>query len=186
MEYYKVYRGGTLIGVESSPDPAFVKWQERNNMIILCSKEEAEAIVSDKDGETVFLLPGKQLHGVETDLSAVLVTQAEYEEALGDLDPLPDPEDEDPEIPDGTPEEEVLTRAQLTERVAELTRLVKTEAQPFTATRSYQTGEIITDGSRVYVADQVIVTGETVRPGINCTETNLAELLTALQAQHEE
>lgn len=117
MEYFKVYKGDKLIGVEASPDPAFVKWQERNNMIILCSKEEAEAIVSDKDGETVFLLPGKQLHGVETDLSAVLVTQAEYEEALGDLDPLPDPEDEDPEIPDDDPDAEVLTRAQLTARL---------------------------------------------------------------------
>ena len=120
MEYYKVYRGGTLIGVESSPDPAFVKWQERNNMIILCSKEEAEAIISDKDGETVFLLPGKQLHGVETDLSAVLVTQAEYEEALGIIGQTPDPEDENPEIPDGQTDEEIMTRAQLTSAVLEL------------------------------------------------------------------
>lgn len=120
MEYFKVYKGDKLIGVEASPDPAFVKWQERNNMIILCSKEEAEAIVSDKDGETVFLLPGKQLHGVETDLSAVLVTQAEYEEALGTIDQPPDPEDDNPEIPSGQTDDEIMTRAQLTSAVLEL------------------------------------------------------------------
>lgn len=54
-----------------------------------------------------------------SDLTAVFITDAEYDEIVLVLDP-PDPEDEDPEIPDGTDEEEVLTRAELTELVRQL------------------------------------------------------------------
>lgn len=179
MVYYKLYKAGELIGLEATEDPAYIKWQEKNDMIIRCSEEEAEAIVSARDYNTIYLLPGKQLHGVETDLSAVIVTQAEYEEAQGDFPPEPEPEPEpDPDNP--------MSIQEMRERIAELTERVMNEARPFTATKTYQAGEIITDGARVYVADQVIVAGETVRPGVNCTETNIADVLNALQAQHDE
>lgn len=43
----------------------------------------------------------------------------EYEEIINGLEPV-DSEDESPEVPEGTSEEDVLTRAELTEKVAML------------------------------------------------------------------
>lgn len=56
-----------------------------------------------------------------------------------------------------------------------------TEVQPFTAPEAYQKGELFTHNGRVFMADATIVKGETVTPGANCTETNVADALNALQ-----
>lgn len=56
-----------------------------------------------------------------------------------------------------------------------------TEARPFTAKETYPQGELFTHNGRVFTADVTIVTGETVTPGINCTETNIADALNAIQ-----
>lgn len=185
MLYLKVVDADGVEKVEAQENPVFVCMTK--NGIYSCEEYYAQGVAA-LDGSEIYQLYGKESLGLDNGYIALKITAAEYDEWIQTHDqPDPvDPEDDEPVIPDGTPEGEVLTRAQLTERVAELTRLVKTEAKSFTATRTYQTGDIIADGSRVYIADQVIVTGETVRPGINCTETNLAELLSSLQAQHEE
>lgn len=56
-----------------------------------------------------------------------------------------------------------------------------TEAQPFTAKETYPQGELFTHNGRVFTADVTIVAGETVTPGVNCTETNIADALNAIQ-----
>ena len=55
------------------------------------------------------------------------------------------------------------------------------DAQPFTAKKTYQAGEIIINGGKAFVASVVIVGGETITPGVNCIETNLENIINALQ-----
>ncbi len=143
MLYFKVYKAGEMIGAETAADPAFVRWQEKNNMLVRCQQEEAEGIVSEKDNDTIYLLNGKQIPGVETDLSAVFVSQAEYEEAISGL---PDPEDDTPEIPDDEPDAEVLSRAELTA----LVRMQAEEIQELRDTNSVLTECILEMSEVVY------------------------------------
>ena len=111
---------GVVVGAEAYEDPApYVKMQERNHILVRCSEPDAEGLLAS-DNNTIYRLEGRTLNSDEvTDLTAVFITDAEYDEIILVLDP-PDPEDEDPEIPDGTDEEEVLTRAELTELVRQL------------------------------------------------------------------
>ena len=53
---------------------------------------------------------------------------------------------------------------------------------PFEAERTYQTGEAISHAGRIYIADAVIVTGETVKPGENAVETSIEDIVNALNA----
>lgn len=53
---------------------------------------------------------------------------------------------------------------------------------PFMAERTYQTGEAISHAGRIYIADVVIVSGETVKPGENATETSIEDIVNALNA----
>lgn len=109
-----------VVGAEAYEDPApYVKMQERNHILVRCSEQEAEGLLAS-DNNTIYRLEGRTLNSDEaTDLTAVFIAEAEYDEIVLALDP-PDPEDDDPEIPDGTDEEEVLTRAELTELVRQL------------------------------------------------------------------
>lgn len=59
----------------------------------------------------------------------------------------------------------------------EIKELAATDARPFEAAKPYQAGEIITDGARVYIADQYIAAGETVTPGVNCIMSSIADIL---------
>lgn len=123
MTYFKILsESGAVVDVEAIADPAYVRWQERPSMLVRCKEREAEGLISDKDNDTIYQLEGKHLIGVESDelLSAVVISEAEYDEYTathGDTEPDPDPEDDNPEIPDDDPDAEVLTRAQLTERL---------------------------------------------------------------------
>ena len=56
---------------------------------------------------------------------------------------------------------------------------------PFTAERTYQTGEAISNAGRIYIADTTIIAGETVTPGSNATETNIESVINALNAKEE-
>lgn len=122
MTYFKILSDtGAIVGVEAIAEPAYVRWQEKPPMLILCKEREAEGFVSDKDNDTIYQLEGKHLNGVERELlSAVAISEAEYDEYTathGDTEPDTDPEDDNPEIPADDPTAEVLTRAQLTERL---------------------------------------------------------------------
>lgn len=55
------------------------------------------------------------------------------------------------------------------------------DAAPFTASRTYKAGEIIINGGKAFVASAVIISGETIVPGGNCIETNLENIINALQ-----
>lgn len=123
MTYFKILsNNGETVGVEAIADPAYVRWQAKNELLIRCSKREAEGLISDKDNDTLYVLEGKTINGVGSEEfpSAVVISEAEYDEYMAQRTETEDPEDDNPEIPTETPEGEVLTRAQLTEKVLAL------------------------------------------------------------------
>lgn len=102
------------------PTPIYVRRQS-NGVIVSCLPgKKAQGIVSP-DGAEIWQLAGRDSLG---DGYAVVweITMAEYEEwyALQTQPELPDPEDTDPVIPEGTDPTTVLTRAELTVKVSEL------------------------------------------------------------------
>ena len=105
-------------------------------------------------------------------------------------EPVPEPPEPEPQLepqPDPEPEpERPMSVQEMCELITELKAKVLNDSAAFTAPKSYQAGDIITDGSRVYIADQVIIKGETVAPGVNCTETTIAEVINQIQQQEGE
>jgi len=121
MVYFKILSAdGTVKSVEALADPVYVCWQTRNGILIRCDKRDAHGVMSG-DGNTIYQLQGKQLSGVESDelLSAVSITLAEYEELAAQVGTT-DPDDDTPVNPPDDPGTEILTRAQLTEKVLAL------------------------------------------------------------------
>lgn len=59
------------------------------------------------------------------------------------------------------------------------------EPAPFTAAKTYQVGEALSYAGRVYIANVVIIAGETVRPGSNVTETSIDAIINALNAKED-
>lgn len=54
------------------------------------------------------------------------------------------------------------------------------------ADRAYQAGEVFGLDGEYYTATQVICRGEKVRPGENCTETTMADVINMLKEQEGE
>lgn len=117
MLYVKIMSGDTMIGLEAIDSPVYVKLQ-KNNVVVRCLEPMAQGIVS-LDGSEIYQLDGKTSLGDGYSL-AVPITLAEYDELAANYERDEDPEDTNPEVPDGTVEGDVLTRAQLTAKVAEL------------------------------------------------------------------
>lgn len=111
MLYIKILSGGEIVGAEAHDTPAYVKYQTRNHVIVRCSEQDAQGILS-KDGAEIYqLVEGATLPGEYK--TAVPISMMEYDE-LG----YEDSEDTAPVMPDGdTP---VMTRAELTAKVQEL------------------------------------------------------------------
>lgn len=113
----KIMSGETMIGLEAIDSPVYVMLQ-KNNVVVRCLEPMAQGIVS-LDGSEIYQLDGKTSLGDGYSL-AVPITLAEYDELAANYERDEDPEDTNPEVPDGTVEGDVLTRAQLTAKVAEL------------------------------------------------------------------
>ncbi len=96
----------------------YVNLQKRNNMIVRCLEPLAQGIVSF-DEQSIYQLEDRDDMGRGFAL-AVPITLAEYDELAANYEDTTDPEDTVPEVPDGTEEGDVLTRAQLTAKVAAL------------------------------------------------------------------
>lgn len=116
MLYVKIMSGDTMIGLEANDSPVYVKLQ-KNNVVVRCLEPMAQGIVS-LDGSEIYQLYDKASMGDGYSL-AVPITYAEYDELSANYEDT-DPEDTTPEVPEGETEEEILTRAQLTEKVNEL------------------------------------------------------------------
>lgn len=122
MRYFKVMNStGEVVAVEQHENPTYFRWQVRNSLKILCSETLAQGIVS-LDGSVVYQLEGRDALPLEGLLTAVPISQVDYEALINQV---ADPEDSTPVIPEHTDESTVLTRAQLTEKVDELTEAIE-------------------------------------------------------------
>ncbi len=119
MLYLQLEGTGSLL-LYAIKEPIFVRRQQ-NGVIVCCEAgKKAQGIVSP-DGSEIWQLLGRESLGEDYPV-AQEITMAEYDEllALQNQPQEPDPEDTDPEIPEGVNPATVLTRAELTEKVYEL------------------------------------------------------------------
>ena len=98
MTYFKIInRSSIIVACEAQTDPVYVK-KNRNGLRVRCSKAEAQAILCF-NGDEIAQLAGKPA-----------ISQ-------GNVNAVNDLEDTAPEVPEGTAEAVILTRAELTARV---------------------------------------------------------------------
>lgn len=114
MRWYRLYIADESIGAEAIEDPMFIH-RQANGVIDLCNEAHAQGIVS-ADESTYYLLDGRASLGEGYAVTAVEISGAEYDEILREL---PDPEDNDPEVPEGSTDPALMTRAELTAKVRE-------------------------------------------------------------------
>ena len=118
MIYLKIYDStGTIAAAETLAAPIYVWLQPRNGRVLRCVEPVAQGIVS-ADGTVIYQLEGREILP-NTSGTAAVITTAEYQELLATLDQT-DTEDTAPEIPEGTEEENIMTRAELTAKVLAL------------------------------------------------------------------
>lgn len=109
---------GVTAAVEKLEPPVYVYVQPGNGRILRCRETIAQGILS-ADGSCYYQLQGREEITGAAALAAV-ITVAEYEELLATMGTEEDPEDTNPEVPEGTEETDIMTRAELTEKVNEL------------------------------------------------------------------
>ena len=114
MLYIKVTNGSSVTA-EAIAEPSYVRRQTKNNLIVICPEQYAQGILS-KDSSTVYQLAGRDSLGDDLP-TAEIIYQAEYEELVAGAT---DPDDDTPVTPPDDPDTEILTRAQLTEKVLAL------------------------------------------------------------------
>lgn len=111
---------GEIVAVEELIDPVYVYKQHSNGEIVRCIDTLAQGVL-DAEGANIYQLYGKEPvdRAVAT---AMVITTAEYDELLLSLGTSEDEdeEDTDPEVPEGTDATQIMTRAELTEKVNEL------------------------------------------------------------------
>lgn len=112
---------GAAVSVEELIDPVYVYKQPSNGQIVRCIETLAQGVL-DATGANIYQLYGKEPVDRAT-ATAMVITTMEYDELLLSLgtDEDEDTEDTDPEVPEGTDESEIMSRAELTAAVNQLT-----------------------------------------------------------------
>lgn len=187
MEYYKIISNDAVIGVGTR----FLRYYNRSKTFSYCDIAQAE-YVQDIITETIYHpywmhSPPANSPTVE-EVDAQDITSTEYDELYALFysgEELPSQEDipsePEPEPEPATNPEHSMTIQEMRDKIAELTLLLEGEQKPFVAEKTLTAGEIVTRGSKVYIITSVVAKGETVTPGVNCTETTLAKVLNSLQ-----
>ena len=114
MIYVKFTEGEGYVAL---PDPVYVI-RQKNGIAVRTDKAKKAQGLLDPEGRELWQLLGREPLG-DTCATVELVSLEEYE-ANADPQPEEDPEDTQPEIPEGVEETDILTRAELTERVRQL------------------------------------------------------------------
>ena len=117
MKYIKVYAtDGTIVAAEAIEAPAYVCQQEKNGLVIRCTEQKAQGILS-ADGGTVYQLEGKTaLEGKS--LTAAYIDVTEYTvllEALGSDDDTDDDTAGDDQEQESTTT--VMSRVEMAQRI---------------------------------------------------------------------
>ena len=117
MVYIKVMQGDTVITAEAHETPVYV-CRQKNGIIKRCSEQVAQGILS-LDGSTIYQLDGKDSLNLDNGYTASFTYMTTYDEIIAGITEE-DTEDTNPEVPEDTTEEEILTRAELTAKVKAL------------------------------------------------------------------
>lgn len=117
MVYIKVMQGDTVVTAEAHETPVYV-CRQKNGIIKRCSEQSAQGILS-LDGSTIYQLDGKDSLNLDNGYTADFTYMTVYEEIIAGITEE-DTEDTNPDVPEDTPEEEILTRAELTAKVKAL------------------------------------------------------------------
>jgi len=117
MVYIKVMQGDTVVTAEAHETPVYV-CRQKNGIIKRCSEQSAQGILS-LDGSTIYQLEGKDSLNLDNGYTADFTYMTVYEEIIAGITEE-DTEDTNPDVPEDTPEEEILTRAELTAKVKAL------------------------------------------------------------------
>lgn len=120
MVYIKVMQGDTVITAEAHETPVYV-CKQKNGIIKRCSEQSAQGILS-LDGSTIYQLDGKESLNLDNGYTAEFTYMTVYEEIIAGIseEDTEDTEDTNPDVPEDTPEEKILTRAELTAKVKAL------------------------------------------------------------------
>lgn len=117
MVYIKVMQGDTVVTAEAHETPVYV-CRQKNGIIKRCIEQNAQGILS-LDGSTIYQLEGKDSLNLDNGYTADFTYMTVYEEIIAGITEE-DTEDTNPDVPEDTPEEEILTRAELTAKVKAL------------------------------------------------------------------
>lgn len=117
MVYIKVMQGDTVFTAEAHENPVYV-CRQKNGIIKRCTEQSAQGILS-LDGSTIYQLEGKDSLNLDNGYTADFTYMTVYEEIIAGITEE-DTEDTNPDVPEDTPEEEILTRAELTAKVKAL------------------------------------------------------------------
>lgn len=158
MNYYKVMSNGVVIDANF----VFLKWQKKNRVMLGCDISEANFIQSSDQNEiwrVPWLNPVDEEVGTYETVDAVEITEEEYlsiREALdeGTEVPVPEPEEPDTDENEGnteeketTPEETVMSVAEMRRKIVELEEALKeqTERNDFLEGCLLEMSEIVYD-----------------------------------------
>lgn len=132
MKYIEVMSADeTTVGVESAEEFVFVKYQDKNQIIIRCLEKEAQGVISAESDSTIYQLLGKEkIKGIDGDvLTAKFICKEDYEnlQALfsnnGKKD---DSSSTEPDSKDDNPDtSSVMTTAQMRATIISLSSDVK-------------------------------------------------------------
>lgn len=114
MLYLRILDAAGVEKVEAHENPVYVHMTKYG--IYSCEERQAQGVAA-LDGSVIYQLADKESLGLDNGYTAYPMYQTEYEEWIQTHD-LPDPEDDEPDIPED--EDTPLTRAELTAKVAEL------------------------------------------------------------------
>ncbi len=132
MRYIEIMSADeTTVGVESAEEFVFVKYQDKNQIIIRCLEKEAQGVISAESDSTIYQLLGKEkIKGIDGDvLTAKFICKEDYEnlQALfSNNDKKDDSSSTEPDGKDDNPDtSSVMTTAQMRATIISLSSDVK-------------------------------------------------------------
>lgn len=187
MRWFKLLdNSGKIIGAEAIEEPGFVERLKNGTIQTTGNERTAQGVIS-ADGSALYQLVGRPLlNDPDVRCMAQEITEGEYQQIVDDP---PDPEDDDPEIPDGS-DEEPMTRAELTEAVAALEKantmltgmLLDNREDDMKASKAYAPGDLIVVNGELYKAVSRIANGAALTVGTNVIQTTLAAEIAAAKS----
>ena len=120
----------TVVGVELAEEFVFIKYQDKNQIIIRCSEKEAQGVISAESDSTIYqLLDKEKIKGVDGDvLTAKFICKEDYEnlQALfSNGDKKDDSSSTEPDKDDNSDTSDVMTTAQMRATIISLSSDVK-------------------------------------------------------------